>query len=157
MYHDANGFQVRLIVINWLIDLLSKFGAAIGVGRRRVYTLHRHAKSRDTNTPRHFDVISSAAFTKSRSLRLTCWHCFLAGVINLVCESLSALPHRFKRSIIQVDLSQFLKCNVQWIISVFKFRSFYFTSCAHVFFLFCVCLFLVLCTECMSCHTSILF
>jgi len=26
-----------------------------------------------------------------------------------------------------------LKCNVQWIIPVIKFRSFYFTSCANVF------------------------
>jgi len=65
----------------------------------------------------------------------------------------SSLP-RFKKSVIQVDLSQFVKCNLQWIISVIKFRSFYFTSCAYAFAFF-VCLFLVLCTECMSCHTSI--
>ena len=55
----------------------------------------------------------------------------------------SSLP-RFKKSIIQVDLAQFLKCNVQWIIPVIKFRSFYFTSSAYVFFLFCVLVFSIM-------------
>jgi len=55
----------------------------------------------------------------------------------------SSLP-MFKKSIIQVDLSQFLKCNVQWIISAIKFRSFYFTSCVYAFFLFCVFVFSIM-------------
>ena len=72
------------------------------------------------------------------------WRNFFTERIVNVWNSLpanvdfSSLP-RFKKSIIQVDLAQFLKCNVQWIFPLVNFDHFI-SLLVHVYFSFlCVC------------------